>query len=214
MTDALHRHLLDLGRGREPRPVPGDPVHARGVRRRGEAGRGRGLLDDPHPRAHARRRAELRGRGLPRDHRGDQGRGRRRGHQLLDRRDRHPDREADRVPARAEAGRGRAEHGLDELREVLVEAQGLRLQDRLRELLRHDHRVRHGDERDRHPARARVLRLGPRGEPRPADRHGAAVRAAPGVVRDGRDRRHPADARRTSPTCPSRCPRRAATTGA
>ena len=35
-------HQLDLGRGRQPRPVPGDPVHARGVRGRGEAGRGRG----------------------------------------------------------------------------------------------------------------------------------------------------------------------------
>ena len=43
------------------------------------------------------------------------------------------------------------------------------------------------------PARARVLRLRPRGQPRPADRHGPALRAAPGVLRDGRDRRHPAD---------------------
>ena len=34
-------------------------------------GGGRGLLDDPHPRAHARRRAELRGGGLPGDHGGD-----------------------------------------------------------------------------------------------------------------------------------------------
>ena len=62
----------------------------------------------------------LRGRGLPRDHRGDPRRGRRRDHQLLDRRDRRADREADRVPARAAAGRGRAEHELDELREVLA----------------------------------------------------------------------------------------------
>ena len=139
---SLHHHVLDLGRGGQPRAVPGDPLHARGVRRRGEAGGGRGLLDDPHPRAHARRRAELRGGGLPRDHRGDPRRGRRRDHQLLHRRDRHPDREADRVPARAEAGRGRAQHGLDELREVLAQAQGLRVQDRLRELVRHDHRVR------------------------------------------------------------------------
>ena len=50
-------HVLDLGRGREPRAVPGDPLHARGVRGRGAADRGRGRLDDPHPRAHARRRA-------------------------------------------------------------------------------------------------------------------------------------------------------------
>ena len=58
--------------------------------------------DDPHPRAPARRHAELRGRGLPRDHRGDPRRGRRRrDHQLLDRRDRRAGREADRLPARA-----------------------------------------------------------------------------------------------------------------
>ena len=38
-------------------------------------------------------------------------------------------------------------------------AQGVRLQGRVRELVRHDHRVPQGDERARHPARARVLRL-------------------------------------------------------
>ena len=41
----------------EPRPVPGDPVHARGVRGRGAPGGRRGRGDDPHPRAHAGRRA-------------------------------------------------------------------------------------------------------------------------------------------------------------
>ena len=87
-------HVLDLGRGREPRAVPGDPVHAGGVRGRGAADRGRGRRDDPHPRAHARRRAELRGRGLPQHHRRDPVRGRRRDHQLLDRRGRRADREA------------------------------------------------------------------------------------------------------------------------
>ena len=66
----------------------------------------------------------LRDRGLPRDHRGDPGRGRRRGHQLLDGRGRRAGREADRLPARAAARRRRAEHGLDELREVLAQAQG------------------------------------------------------------------------------------------
>ena len=69
-------------------------------------------------------RAELRGRGLPRDHRGHPRRGGRRDHQLLDGRDRRADREAHRVPARAAARRGRAEHELDELREVLEVAQG------------------------------------------------------------------------------------------
>ena len=134
--------------------------------------------------------------------------------QLLDRRHRHPDPEADRVPARAEAGRGRAQHGLDELREVLLEAEGLRLQDGLRELVRHDHRVRDRDERARHPARARVLRLRPRGEPRPADRHGPPVRAAPGVVCHGRDRRHPPDGEEPRAHVRAAARRRAAATGA
>ncbi len=73
-----------------------------------------------------------------------------------------------------------------------------------------------GDERDRHPARARVLRHRPHRQPRPADRHGAAVRAAPGLVRDGGDRRHPADGAqpRLHGRAGPRRARRAATTGA
>ena len=57
---------------------------------------------------------------------------------------------------------------------------------------------------------------GPRGQPRPADRHGAAERAAADLVRDGRDRRHPPHARATSRTWPTRSPAapRAPTTGA
>ena len=59
--------------------------------------------------------------------------------------------------------------------------EGVRLQDGLRELVRRrSSRSLEGDERDRHQARARVLRLGHVGEPRPADRHGRAARAAPG----------------------------------
>ena len=42
---------------------------------------------------------------------------------------------------------GGAEHGLDELRQVLAPAQGLRVQGRVRELVRHDHRAADGDER-------------------------------------------------------------------
>ena len=52
-------HLLDLGGDRQPRAVPGDPLHAGGVRRRGAADRGRGRRDDPHPRAQTGRHAEL-----------------------------------------------------------------------------------------------------------------------------------------------------------
>ena len=44
--------------------------------------------------------------------------------------------------------------------------------DGVREQLRDDHHVDEGDERARDQARARVLRLRPRGQPRPAARHG------------------------------------------
>ncbi len=105
-----------------------------------------------------------------------------------------PDREAARVPAGAEAGCRRSEHELDELRQVLAPAQGLRLQSGLREQLRHDHRVPDRDESARDQARARVLRRRPRRQPRPADRHGPARGAAADLPGDGGDRRHPADA--------------------
>ena len=52
-------HLLDLGRDRQPRAVPGDPLHARRVRGGGAADRRRGRRDDPHPRAQTGRHAEL-----------------------------------------------------------------------------------------------------------------------------------------------------------
>ena len=112
-------------------------------------------------------------------------------HQLLDGRDRRLAGEADRVPARAQTRRRRAEHGLDELREVLARAQGVRLPDGLREQLRDDRSSCSGDERAGHQARARVLRPRPRRQPRPADRHGRAERAAADRLRDGRRRRHP-----------------------
>ena len=57
---------------------------------------------------------------------------------------------------------GGAEHGLDELREVLAQAQGLRVQVRVREPVRRDHRAAAGDAPARHQARARVLRPRPR----------------------------------------------------
>ena len=52
-----------------------------------------------------------------------------------------PDREAARLPARAAPRRRGAEHGLDELREVLALAQDVRLRDRLREPVQRDHRA-------------------------------------------------------------------------
>ena len=137
---------------------PAIPYTPEEYARRGAADRRRGRRDDPHPRAPARRDAVVRDRGLPRDHRGDPRAGGRRDHQLLDRRDRRPGREAARLPARAAARRRRAEHGLDELREVLAQPPGVRLQHRLREPVRRDHRAAAGDERARHQARARVLR--------------------------------------------------------
>ena len=51
------------------------------------------------------------------------------------------DRQAGRLPARVPARRRGAEHGLDELREVLGAAQGVRLPDRVREPVRRDHRA-------------------------------------------------------------------------
>ena len=54
-------HLRDLRRDRQPRAVPGDPVHAGRVCGRGAADRRRGRRPHPHPRPHARRHAELRG---------------------------------------------------------------------------------------------------------------------------------------------------------
>ena len=47
-------HVRDLRRDRQPRSVPGDPVHARGVRGRGAADRRRGRRAHPHPRAQGR----------------------------------------------------------------------------------------------------------------------------------------------------------------
>ena len=139
-------HVRDLGRDRQPRSVPGDPVHARGVRGRGAADRRRGRRPHPHPRPHPGRHPELRDRGLPGDPRRDPRRGRRRGdHQLLDRDGRRPRREADRLPRGRPPGRGGAEHGLDELRQVLAQAQGLRVQVRVREPVRRDHRAARGD---------------------------------------------------------------------
>ena len=139
-------HLRDLGRDRQPRSVPGDPLHARGVRGRGAADRRRGRRPHPHPRPHPGRHAELRGRGLPGDPRRDPCRGRRRrDHQLLDRDGRRPRREADRLPRGLPAGGRGAQHGLDELRQVLAHAQGLRVQVRVRQPVRRDHRAARGD---------------------------------------------------------------------
>src|SRR4051794_34386308 len=174
--------------------MPRDPVHARGVRRRSAADRGRGWRAHPHPRAQARRDAQLRDRGLPGDLRRDPRRGRRRGdHQLLHRGDGRQRREAHRLPARGHARGRRAEHGVDELREVLRAPQELRLQRGLRQPVRRDHRVPHGDERAGHQARARVLRRRPCRLARAADRHGRPRAAAARGLRHGRDRRRAAD---------------------
>jgi 3-keto-5-aminohexanoate cleavage enzyme len=87
--------------------------------------------------------------------------------------DRRSRRAADRLPERVEAGRGRAEHALDELREVLARPARLRLLDGPRQPVRRDRRPARGDERARHQAGARVLR------PRSRRLARAAGRAAP-----------------------------------
>jgi len=54
------RHRRPLGRARQPRAVPAHPLHARRDRRGGEARLRGGRLRGPHPRAHRRRRSDLR----------------------------------------------------------------------------------------------------------------------------------------------------------
>ena len=190
-----HHHLLDLRRGRQPRPVPGDPVHARGVRRRGAPDRRRGRGDDPHPRAHARTA--------------------RRAYEVEDFRAITEAilAEVDDVIINYSTGAigvplekriaylrelqpevARAEHGLDELREVL--ARGARTSSsrpcsrtrsrRSSTLLEAMNELGIKPEHE-------CFDSGHVAQPRPAARHGPAARAAAGLLRDGRDRRHPAD---------------------
>ena len=52
--DPVSHQLLDQRRDRQPRPVPGDPLHAGGVRGGGAARGRRGRLADPHPRPQTR----------------------------------------------------------------------------------------------------------------------------------------------------------------
>ena len=118
-----------------------------------------------------------------------------------------PRREARGVSARVPAGSGGAEHGLDELREVLALAAGLRLQDGLCEPLRGDHRAASrrcaswGSSRS-----TSASTLGHVGSLWPLDRHGPPRAAAARGLHHGRARRDPAeraqpggDGRRTSP---------------
>ena len=89
-----------------------------------------------------------------------------------------PRREADRLPARAAARGRRAEHGVDELREVLAQAQGVRVPDASSPTRSTRSSSCCGDERARHQARARVLRPRARRLARAARRHGRAAAAA------------------------------------
>ena len=121
------------------------------TRRRSTRAEARRIVDEGgvHIHIHARTPdgdAELRGRGLRGDPRRDPRRGRRRGdHQLLHRHRRRAGGQADRLPGGRPARGGGAEHGLDELRQVLAQAQGLRVQVRVRQPVRRDHRAAGGD---------------------------------------------------------------------
>ena len=84
---------------------------------------------------------------------------------------------------------GGAQHGLAQLRQVLALAQGLRVQVRVRQPVRGDHRAAGGDAPAAHQARARVLRHRPRGLARAAGGHGPARRPAARRLRHGRGRR-------------------------
>ena len=134
--------------------------------------------------------AVVRDRGLRRDQGGDPLRGRRRrDHQLLHRDDRRAGREAGRLPGGGPTRGRRAQHGLAQLRQVLAQAQGLRVQVRVHEPVRGDHRAARGDAAARHQARARVLRRRPRRLAHAARRHGTARGAAARGLRHGRGRR-------------------------
>ena len=142
LEDPVDHHLLDLGRDRQPRPVPGDPLHAGGVRGRGAARRStrapRRSTSTP-ARPTARRRYEIEdfraiteairaevgdviinystgAIGVPIEKR------------IAYLRELQPDVAALNMSSMNYAKYSRA-------------AQGLRLQGRLREQLRHDHRV-------------------------------------------------------------------------
>ncbi len=127
-----HRHRRAHRRARQPRAVPVPALHPGGDRRGGAAGvRGR-RGGGAHPRPRARRRPDLvaghlrgdqaRGAGALADHR-----------QLLHRRLQHGRRERGGEERAADlrledaAGDGGAQHGVDELRQVLRDAEGVRL---------------------------------------------------------------------------------------
>ena len=114
---------------------------------------------------------------------------RRRDHQLLHRDRRRAGGQADRLPGGVPARGGGAEHGLAQLRQVLALAQGLRVQVRVHQPVRRDHRAAGGDAPAGHQARARVLRRRPRRLAGAAGRHGPARGAAARRLRHGRGRR-------------------------
>ena len=143
----------------------------------------------------ARRHAELRGRGLPRDHRRDpRPRSATLDRQLLDRRDRRAaSRSASPTCASCRPEVAALNMGSMNYAKYSRAAQGVRLQGRVRQPVRRDHRAARGDERARDQARARVLRRRPRRLAGAAGRHGRAAPAAARRLRHGRHRRRAAD---------------------
>src|SRR2546423_264158 len=78
-----------------------------------------------------------------------------------------------------EARASRAQHGVDELREVLGPAEGIRLRLRIREHVQGHQLPASRHERGRREARVGVLRRGPYEQRLAAARPGTAARAAP-----------------------------------
>ena len=187
-------HLRHLRRDRQPRAVPGDPVHAGGVRRRGAPDRRRGRGDDPHPRAppgrHARRSRSRTSARSPR---------------------RSAPQAGDVIINYSTGAIGvPVEKRVAYLRELRPDVAALNMgsmnyakYSRSRRTFVFDTvfanpfseiiELLDGDERARHQARARVLRPRPHRQPRAARAHGRAAPAAARGLRHGRRRRRAAD---------------------
>ena len=202
-TRQSHPVLRADRRGDHQEALPGDPVHA-GRDRRGGAARVRGRRRDrAHPRAQRRRLADV-------------AQGHVRARSWTETKQRCPvlinwstggaGPMSERVePPRAAAAHRRAQHGLDELREVERGEEAVRVQLRVRELVRRHHRVREGDEGARREARDGVLRRRPHQlasrarRPRPASRRRFTSRSSWACSAGSRR------PRATSRSRPSRC---------
>ena len=152
-------HFLRADRRRDhEEALPGDSVHAGRDRRRGEARLRRRRLGRPHSRAQRRRLADLEQGHVP----AIMDETKARCPVLINWSTGGAGPMSERVSHLAQRPHDRrAEHGLDELREVEQREEAVRVQLRVHELVRRHRRVREGDEGAQHQARDGVLRHRP-----------------------------------------------------